>query len=361
MMKAHYFCLFTALAGIVLLTGILLAVPPAGTRAQTLPPPTSIHLPLIFSQTGSSVPTLLAVDQPHPVSLAVDSDNVYWTNCGFSLGDSPDGSILAYSKSQGTTITLLSDRHCPDHLYVQPEALYWLEHTWTDGTGEFSLYRWSMTGGEPLELVTYRANTGSLSLDDTYVYWLENPGTVMRLPKTGLGTPQPAPVPALVFDGQFAYWLNGAGELIRSGKDGSSPVTLVTRDDLDALAGRQPSNVAILQIFANYSDLYITVFVDNYPGMLSCTDQGTELMRMPKSGGAFEYLFSAPRRLSAWIIEPFAYFSAECYHGPLEVDLESLAVRPSVTWSELPVAMADDAANVYWVDYDNGWVKRMAK
>jgi hypothetical protein len=360
MMKAHYFCRFADLAGIILLTGILLAVPPAGIRAQTLPPQTSIHLPLIFNPAGSPGPALLAADQPHPVSLAVDAENVYWTNCGSSLGDSADGSILAYSKSQGTSVSLLSNRHCPDHLYVQLEALFWLEHTWIDGTGAFSIYRWSMTGGQPVQLVAYQAVNGSLSLDETYLYWEEGDG-VMRLPRDGAGTPQVAPVPALVFDGAQAYWLNGNGDLIRSGKDGSSPITLVSRSQLDGLAGRQPSRVFILSIFPRSTYLYFTVFIDNYPGMISCTDQRTALMRMPKSGGAFSQVASAASRAEFFIAEPYAYsFGGYCMRNLEKINLEDQSVQIIVA-GESPFALAEDASFIYWVDYDNGWVKRLLK
>ncbi len=188
-MNVRSFRFYATLAVIVFFPGLLRALPPTGIPAQTQAPPVSVYLPLVSNPASPSGPILLAAGQPHPNGLAVDSENVYWANCGFSLSYSPDGSIMSYSKSQGTTILLLSGLHCPDHLYVEPDALYWLEHTWIDGTGEFSIFRWPWSGGQPVQLASYRAVNGSLSLDDTFVYWMESSGTVMRLPRTG-GTPQ---------------------------------------------------------------------------------------------------------------------------------------------------------------------------
>jgi hypothetical protein len=360
-MSVKSFLLYTALAVIILLAGLLSLIPPTGIQAQAVSPPLSIHLPLIFNQTDSSVPTLLAADQSHPDGLVVDSGNVYWTNCGTSLGNSTDGAIMVYSISQAASVSLLSGRSCPEHLYVEPDALFWLEHTWIDGTGEFSVFRWPMSGGQPEKLVTYQAVNGSLSLDDTHVYWMEAGGTVMRRPRAGEGTPQTAPVPALVFDGPDAYWLNGNGDLIRSGKDGSSPVTLVRQSDLDGLAGRQPSRVFIMTIFPRSFYLYFTVFIDNYPGFGSCTDQRTALMRMPRDGGAYSQVAWAAGRVEYFVTEPFAYaFGGYCMLGLQKVYLDSQSVETIVV-NEAPSALAEDAAFIYWVDYDNGWVKRILK
>ena len=360
-MNARTFRLLTAIAVIILLANFLRLAPPISSHAQAVSPPVTLHLPLIFNQTDSSAPALLAAGQAHPNGLLVDSGNVYWTNCGTSLGSSTDGAILVYSISQGTFASLLSGRSCPEHLYVEPDALFWLEHRWIDGTGEFSIFRWPISGSQPVELVTYRANNGSLSLDDTYVYWMENAGTVMRLPKTGGGTPQAAPVPALFFDGPDAYWLTSAGDLVRSGKDGSSPVTLVRQSDLNGLAGRQPSRVFIMTLFPRSSDLYFTVFIDNYPGMISCTDQRTALMRMPKNGGAFSQVAWAASRAEFFVTEPFAYsFGGYCIRGLYKINLDSQSVE-MVMQGESPSALAEDATFIYWVDFDNGWVKRMVK
>src|SRR5512135_1419869 len=92
MLKAVWFRLVRFLPVMLLLTGLLRVVPSNGSQAQTIFPPVSVHLPLILGQTGTVFPTLLAADQPHPNGLVVDSQNIYWTNCGASLSSSPDGS-----------------------------------------------------------------------------------------------------------------------------------------------------------------------------------------------------------------------------------------------------------------------------
>lgn len=319
-----------------------------------------VYLPLILKPTAPP-PILLASGQAHPGSLVVDSQTVYWANCGTEVSAYTDGAIMAHSKSQGISQTLVSGLSCPNELQADTDSLFWLSPRWIPGLSEFTILRLPKSGGQPVELASYTAVNASLAVDDTYVYWREYNGVVMRLPKTGGGAPQPAPVPALVFDGPDAYWLNSDGDLIRSGKDGSSAITLVWESDLKKLAGREPSAVYIMQIIPKLSEIYFTVFVDNIPGMLSCTDQATVLMRIPKSGGEYRQVAWVAGSAMALVTEPFVYFSGNCTQGILKVTLDNQTVETVVEWPEEASDLADDAVYVYWADFTNGWIKKVVK
>lgn len=327
-----------------------------GQPARANPIPVQLYFPLVINQLDNpaDTPVLLVSDQPNPSSLAVDSQNVYWTNC-----DTENGSVMAWSKSRGVSHPLATGLPCPISIQQDSDSLYWLNRVWIPGLGEYTINRMPKAGGQPVELITYTHVNGSLAVDETYVYWRDYSGPVMRLPKTGGGAPEPAPVPALVFDGPDAYWLDEGGDLLRSAKDGSSVVTLVKDDDLDALAGREPSNVYITGIFPRTSELYFTVFVDNYPGFLSCTDQHTVLMRMPKGGGAYTPVISAAGGgLETLVAEPSAYFSGYCTHGLIKVDLGSQAEE---ALGDMASALAQDSTFVYWADSGSGWIKRIKR
>jgi hypothetical protein len=360
MIKVRYSPLGALLAVTMLLAGHLVAVAPTATDAQTVTPQVLVYLPLILKQPAI---TLLASGQAHPDSLVADSQTVYWANCGTDVATPTDGSIVALSKSQGISQTLVSGLSCPNLLQSDTDSLFWLNRQWITGGGRFTILRLPKSGGQPVELITYEnpSGNGSLALDDTFVYWKEDTGAVNRLPKTGSGMPQPAPVPALVFDGPDAYWLDSHMDLIRSGKDGSSPVTLVRASDLAELGGREYSTVTIMAILPKASDIYLTVFVDDIPGMISCTDQATVVMRIPKEGGEYRHVARAAGRAIALVTEPFVYLSGDCTPGILRVNLDSQAVETVVARPESAHALADDAAYVYWADYSNGWIKRASK
>jgi hypothetical protein len=363
MINRRYFHLFLLLAAMIILPGDLLAAAPKTVNAQSIDPPALVYLPLVLKRSPSqpAAPILLASDQVHPDSLVMDSQNVYWTNCGSVAGDPADGEVMVYSKIQGISQPLASGLSCPDLLLADSDSLYWINRQWIPGMGQYTIFRMPKSGGQPVELAAYTGVNGSLAVDDTYVYWREYSGAVMRLPKTGQGTPQPAPVPALVFDGPDAYWQNGERDLVRSGKDGSSAVTLVEGSDLDALRGREYSTVSITAIYPKSSEIFFTVFVDNYPGMISCTDQHTILMRVPKSGGEHVLAAGAAGRVLALVAEPFAYLSGYCTNGILKYDLNSQTHETVATYPESAYSFAQDEEYIYWADFSNGWIKALAR
>jgi hypothetical protein len=360
-MNARHFHLYVILAALILFPGDLWTTTPQTVNTRSIDPPFLAYLPLVLKQSPAqpAVPILLASGQVHPDSLVVDSQNVYWANCGTDVSDPTDGAILAYSKSLGNSQPLASGLSCPDLLQADSDWLYWINRQWIPGMGQYTVFRMPKSGGAPVDLAAYTGVNGSLAVDDTYVYWRDYNGVVMRLSKTGQGTPQPAPVPALVFDGPDAYWQNSERDLVRSGKDGSSAVTLVEGSDLDALRGREYSTVSITAIFPKSTEIFFTVFVDNYPGMISCTDQHTVLMRVPKSGGEHVLVAGAAGRVLALVAEPFAYLSGYCTQGIIKTDLNSQTTV--ATYPESADAFAQDAEYVYWADYSNGWIKGIAK
>ncbi len=333
------------------------------TSDVTFTPVFTTYFPLILKPTAPPA-TLLVSNQAGPNSLVVDSETVYWANCGTGSSDSPDGTIMALSKSLGISQTLASGLSCPRSLTADSDSLFWLRVQWGEGTGKFAVYRMPKSGGSPVELTTYEAiNNYGLAVDETYVYWRENYGVVMRLPKAGGGTPQAAPVPALVFDGPDAYWSNSNGDLIRSDKDGGSAVTLVSGSDLAQLGLSGDSYVHISAIFPKSSDIYFAVAVDNRPGMLGCRDDGTVLMKVPKSGGEYgRGAFVPGLEVLALVTEPFVYFSGGgCLDGIVKGNLNTHIVETVVPWPESASALADDALYVYWADSGNGWIKRVSK
>lgn len=326
---------------------------PAGAVAGQV----CLYLPLIHQAVPT--PEVLPTGLVHPTSLVVDSLKVYWTNGVNQTGDPADGTIMAYSKSLGTMQTLGSDLSWPHLLQADADALYWVNRRWIPGMGVFTIFRMPKSGGQPVELATYQHVNGSLAVDESYVYWRDYSSAVMRLPKMGGEAPQVAPIPALVFDGPDAYWLSGG--LVRSNKDGSNLVILVKDSDLQHLGGRPYSLVSIMDIFPGPNEIYFSVYVDNNPGMLGCTDQSTILMKVPRNGGAFVALASAAGRASFFVTRPFAYTWGDCMTPFQKLDLSHQPAGTVAVIGGMATAMAEDSAFVYGSDTTGTRIVRILK
>jgi hypothetical protein len=86
----------------------------------------------VVSLNGSN-PHTLVLNQPFPLGLTVDSQSLYWTNEGTNV-NSLEGSICMCPLSSCTApITLASGQHIPREVAVDDEAVYWTNF----GNGDF--------------------------------------------------------------------------------------------------------------------------------------------------------------------------------------------------------------------------------
>ncbi len=142
----------------VLLVGALFVLVSRSSAAPTaagapLPAtsPSFVYIPWVFSLTVAKpvIPAVLATGQAHPTYITVDSERVYWFNCGTS---SNDGAIMAFSKSEGSSTTLVSGVGCPRYVQADWDYLYWIVQDYSSPTYSYTLFRVSKNGGQPVEL-----------------------------------------------------------------------------------------------------------------------------------------------------------------------------------------------------------------
>lgn len=121
--------------------------------------------------TTYKTPTILASGFSHPIGIAVDSTNVYWT-------DTYSDTVNKVSINGGTVTTLASGFGDPIGIVVDSANVYWTEY---DGG---TVKKVSINGGTPITLASGLNEPFGITVDSTNVYWTENgSGTVKKVGK----------------------------------------------------------------------------------------------------------------------------------------------------------------------------------
>ena len=204
--------------------------------------------------------TTLASGLNNPQYVAVDSSNVYFTELGTwdSVNDvrENDGTIKEIPKNGGTPVTLASGLAGPQTIAVDSNNVYWTEEAnYLSGEGTIKsvpiaggpittlvsglsdsqsialdtingyIYYWGgwgildkvpTSGGYPIELVSGMNGTQPLATDGINIYWTEseNGGTLKKIAVSGgntsiiaVGLQNPW---AIAVDNSSAYWVQGS-------------------------------------------------------------------------------------------------------------------------------------------------------
>jgi len=203
--------------------------------------------------------TVLAAQQGHPAAIALDANDVYWT-------DSYDGRIMTVPKSGGTPVQLAIG-HCPHGVAVDATNVYWADNC---GTGVMKVPK---AGGAPTQVtavalppwgvavdasnVYFTTNDGvwkgpigggsatklwsgtamnpggyEIAVDATTVYFTTLNGNVLiKVPITGGPSTQLAmstQTVAIALDAANVYWTAGNGPTYQVSKGGGTPVQIAT-------------------------------------------------------------------------------------------------------------------------------------
>jgi hypothetical protein len=262
-----------------------------------------------------SLALLTAVPGPPPGPIALDDTLVY-----FGTGMDAAGSVMAVSKEGGDIITVVPDQGFVISLAVDSQSVYWAEKgpmggplkiaPKTGGTAAVlvdtamgvaidatSIYYWKgggslekmpLGGGVPVVLATGVSPSGiwDIAVSGDSLYWLDWSNTINSLPVDG-GNPTPLLSIAssypylprtLAVDSASLYWLFRAGnplELWRAKLDGSDPSVLFMGGDSDTF-----------DLAVDTTGVYVSTFV--------AMSDGSSIERVPLTGGASTTLASGP-------------------------------------------------------------------
>jgi hypothetical protein len=116
-----------------------------------------------------------------PAALALDTDNVYWTD--FQANINGEGSINKVTKTGTNATTLAKSDSEPTCIAVDGSFVYWGTFGRL-GRGVYgAVMRVSKTGGEAKVLATGQDRVSSIAVDDANIYWTTFGGNVVKLAK----------------------------------------------------------------------------------------------------------------------------------------------------------------------------------
>ena len=112
-------------------------------------------------------PTTIATDQSWVQGIAIDATNVYWAVPGTEPTGYTDGWIATAPLAGGATTTLASNQLLPDGLALAGARLYWSDYNPTVG----AITEDAIDGGAAAILAPAQTYPNHVVADDAYVYW----------------------------------------------------------------------------------------------------------------------------------------------------------------------------------------------
>ncbi|TNF25669.1 MAG: DUF4215 domain-containing protein [Deltaproteobacteria bacterium] len=242
---------------------------------------------------------------------------------GVCTGATCEATVLVSGAGSGVIGIDVDD----DHVYWGARASYQLSRAGKDGSNR--------------ELLVSGYYTNDVVVDDAWVYFTTyTNGTVHRAPKAGgaaelLAHGQPTPY-AVALSGNDLYFASYASGDVRT-------LSLLDRSVATDVSGLPTSTGGLV--------------VDG--GTLFLTSTGGDVYTVPVGGGAATTLASpGSNLLTVDLDDRYVYFGGQTQLGRVRRDTGAIE-----TFSTLgnPYAVAVDDRFIYWADYANGTINRLAK
>ncbi len=311
---------------------------------------------------SAATPIALVTGQNHPVSLAVDVANVYWTNSGTPLSTTtttpPDGALRGIPIPGGKAADVITGQAGPRDIALALDAggdtktFYWTnagtqppQSASADGT----VSSW-VPGGNVTQLAKNQAGPQGIALSAGNVFWTAF--GVYELPANGaVETLDPAPAMGaaeyyptrIAVDATFAYWTN---EGTLTGMNGSLAMASLT-DPSPIAIPTGASNPRGLALDLGASGSAVAVYFTNFEATGS-------VVMVPVAAG----VAGSPRVIASKLgypdgitLDATSVYWTNRGDGTV-VSLPKAGGTPTIlaTGQNNPGAIVVDATNVYWIN-----------
>jgi hypothetical protein len=322
---------------------------------------------------------ILAQGEVNPVSVAVDGTNVYWTIVGPYDGGPPQGALKRAPLDGGQAVTLVSGLSFPSSVVVDNTYV-----AWVNSPGSFtsaSIQRLRLSGGSPELIASNLDETSQIVNHRGDLYWVtwQGSGTahngLWKLP-AGAGTPaliavgnnlNPSSL-AVTDEGVYVIWnVPGTGgidnRIFAVSSDGGFDQVVKTASPPTCLAA---SPRALYWLDAN--DTVQMAQLDGGP--MVALGRGALAADGGFVDGGIATVFSlSPMGKNAGLIDGAAYYwtlagdAVRYARGGVfrTTDLDRGPAVPIVSGQAYAHGLALDADRVYWVNHVGGTVCSMPK
>lgn len=294
---------------------------------------------LLVCWDGKAAATTLVSGLNRPLSVAVDSSYLYWSEMG---SGSDTGTLKKMEISSGSITTLATDLKQPYYIAIDETSVYWTEFSYAGGAGSGAMKKVDIAGGSVTTLASGEYQPLTIAVDAANVYWAEyEGGTIHKIGKDGsdLADLATGRYPRTVIDSTSVYWTETTlGNVRKVGLDGGTVTTL-------ASGRNQPNCIAV-----DASSVY-------------WTDAGSgTLNKMGINGGAITVLASGLVAPVDVAVDATNVYWMESGTGMLKkVGISGGTVSTLASGLNGPQDMTLDAASVYWTEDAGGTVNKVAK
>ena len=320
----------------------------ARREAGPIPEVRLVDAPALSPESTTATPTILASGQNHPLKVAIDGANLYWTDYGTCGGG--DGTVMQTPLGGGALTTIASGRSNPEGIAIDSTTVYWTD------IGGGTIDKVAKGGGGVGTLASGQTGPKGIAVDATHVYWSNyGSGAVMGLPLGG-GSPTPIslsgthPVYMALSPDDVLFWAEAP----------AGPGHCDTPFDGGVLVDNPPGSAASVFVSGRCDPWAVAADASS----VYWVDQGDgEVLQSPRPGGGAVTVLATGQCAPIGIaIDATAVYWTTCGGGTV-MKLPFGTSTPATLASGLscPHGIAVDGSRVYWANYEGGTVMSTPK